>query len=175
MGLEWRKQKGLFLGDPVAKIPSSPCRRPRFDPWSGNQIPHATTKILHVAIERSYMPKWRPSACLLNSLSHVQLFVTPGTAVCQAPLSMGFFRQEYWNGLPFPSPGLTQGSNPRLWRLLQRQTNSSPLVLPGKPRLSTAKRGKRWSIRVTCQVTQRNCFASSPGVLAPESLLTPLI
>ena len=31
--------------------------------------------------------------------------VTPGTVVHQAPLSMGFSRQEYWNGLPFPSPG----------------------------------------------------------------------
>ena len=49
MGLEWRKQKGLLLGGPVAKTPSSPCRRPTFDPWSGNQIPHATTKILHAA------------------------------------------------------------------------------------------------------------------------------
>ena len=29
---------------------------------------------------------------------------TPWTVACQAPLSMGFFRQEYWNGLPFPSP-----------------------------------------------------------------------
>ena len=29
----------------------------------------------------------------------------PWTAVCQAPQSMGFFRQEYWSGLPFPSPG----------------------------------------------------------------------
>ena len=33
------------------------------------------------------------------------LFVTPRTAACQAPLSMGFPRQEYWRGLPFPSPG----------------------------------------------------------------------
>ena len=32
-------------------------------------------------------------------------FVTPWTAACQAPLSMGFSRQEYWSGLPFPSPG----------------------------------------------------------------------
>ena len=32
-------------------------------------------------------------------------FVTSGTASCQAPLSMGFPRQEYWSGLPFPSPG----------------------------------------------------------------------
>ena len=38
-------------------------------------------------------------------LSHVQLFVIPWTAACQAPLSMGFFQQEYWTGLPFPPPG----------------------------------------------------------------------
>ena len=40
-----------------------------------------------------------------KSLQLVRLFVTPWTAACQAPLSMGFFRQEYWSGLPFPSPG----------------------------------------------------------------------
>ena len=38
-------------------------------------------------------------------LSHVQLFATLRTAAHQAPLSMGFSRQEYWSGLPFPSPG----------------------------------------------------------------------
>ena len=38
-------------------------------------------------------------------LSCIQLFVTPWTVVHQAPLSMGFSRQEYWSGLPFPSPG----------------------------------------------------------------------
>ena len=38
-------------------------------------------------------------------LSHVRLFVTPWTVACQAPLSMGFSRQKYWSGLPFPSPG----------------------------------------------------------------------
>ena len=37
-------------------------------------------------------------------LSPVQLFVTPWTVVYQAPLSMGFSRQEYWSGLPFSSP-----------------------------------------------------------------------
>ena len=31
--------------------------------------------------------------------------MTPRTVACHAPLSMGFSRQEYWNGLPFPSPG----------------------------------------------------------------------
>ena len=38
-------------------------------------------------------------------LSHVQLFVTPWTVACQAPLSMEFLMQEYSIGLPFPSPG----------------------------------------------------------------------
>ena len=40
-----------------------------------------------------------------QSLSHVQLFATPRTVAHQAPLSMGFFRQEYWSGLPFSAPG----------------------------------------------------------------------
>ena len=38
-------------------------------------------------------------------LGRVRLFVAPWTAACQAPLSMGFPRQEYWSGLPFPSSG----------------------------------------------------------------------
>ena len=38
-------------------------------------------------------------------LSHVRLFVTPWTVARQAHLSIGFSRQEYWSGLPFPSPG----------------------------------------------------------------------
>ena len=38
-------------------------------------------------------------------LSRVQLFVTPWTVAYQAPRSMGFSWQEYWSGLPFPSPG----------------------------------------------------------------------
>ena len=41
----------------------------------------------------------------VKSLSHVRLFATPWTVACQASLSMGFSRQEYWSGLPFPSPG----------------------------------------------------------------------
>ena len=40
----------------------------------------------------------------VKSLSHVWLFATPWTAAHQAPLSMGFSRQEYWSGSPLPSP-----------------------------------------------------------------------
>ena len=43
--------------------------------------------------------------CVLSRFSHVQLFVTPWTIAHQAPLSMGFSRQEYWSGLPCPPPG----------------------------------------------------------------------
>ena len=41
----------------------------------------------------------------VKSLSHARLFVTPWTVAYQVPLSMGFSRQEYWSGLPSPSPG----------------------------------------------------------------------
>ena len=42
---------------------------------------------------------------VLTHFSYVQLLVTPWTVACQAPLSMGFSRQEYWSGLLFPTPG----------------------------------------------------------------------
>ena len=42
----------------------------------------------------------------VKSLSLVQLLVTPWTAAYQAPPSMGFSRQEYWSGLPLPSPSM---------------------------------------------------------------------
>ena len=45
--------------------------------------------------------KWKVKVKLL---SRVQLLVTPWTATYQAPLSMGFSRQEYWSGVPLPSP-----------------------------------------------------------------------
>ena len=44
-------------------------------------------------------------SCMLICLSHVRLFVTPWTVALQAPLSMGFSRQEYRGGLPCPPPG----------------------------------------------------------------------
>ena len=51
----------------------------------------------------------------MNSLNRVRLFATPWTVAHQAPPSMGFSRQEYWSGLPFPSPGdlLNSGIEPQ--------------------------------------------------------------
>ena len=43
--------------------------------------------------------------CVLSRFSGIQVFATPWAVVHQAPLSMGFFTQEYWSGLPCPSPG----------------------------------------------------------------------
>ena len=68
----------------------------------------------------------------VKSLSHVQHFATPWTVAYQAPLSMGFSRQEYWSGLPFPSPGDlpdsgTESRSPVL------QADSLPSEPLGKP------------------------------------------
>ena len=43
--------------------------------------------------------------CVLSRFSRVRLFVTPWTVACQAPLSKGFSKQEYWSGLPCAPPG----------------------------------------------------------------------
>ena len=51
------------------------------------------------------LPHPKESESEVKSLSHVLLFAIPWTVVYQASLSMGFSRQEYWSGLPFPSPG----------------------------------------------------------------------
>ena len=55
---------------------------------------------------------FRICSCMLSHFSHVPLFVTLWTLACQAPLSMGFSRQEYWSGLPCPPPGHLP--NPRI-------------------------------------------------------------
>ena len=65
-------------------------------------------------------------------LNRVRLFATPSTVAYQAPSSMGFSRQEYWSGLPFPSPGdfPNPGIEPGSPAL---QTDTLPSEPPGKP------------------------------------------
>ena len=67
-----------------------------------------------------------------KSLSCVRLFVTPWTVAYQGPLSIGFSRQEYWSGLPCPSPGdlPDPGIEPRFPTLRADALPSEP---PGKP------------------------------------------
>ena len=59
-------------------------------------------------------------------LSRVRLFATPQTVACQSPLFMGFSRQEYWSGLPFPSPGDVPDPGIEPWSPAL-QENSLPL------------------------------------------------
>ena len=68
----------------------------------------------------------------VKSLSRVRLFVTPRTVAYHAPPSMGYSRQEYWSGLPFPSPGdlPDPGIEPRSPALQADTLTSEP---PGKP------------------------------------------
>ena len=84
-----------------------------------------------VAISFSSAWKWKVK---VKSLSRVRLFVTPWIVAYQAPPSMGFSRQEYWSGVPLPSPQCRRAVfNPwvrkipwrRAWQLI-------PVYLPGK-------------------------------------------
>ena len=77
------------------------------DPIDGSPPGSAVPGILQartlewVAISFSIVWKWKVK---VKSLSHVRLVATPWTAAYQAPPSMRFSRQEYWSGLPLPSP-----------------------------------------------------------------------
>ena len=68
-----------------------------YNPW-GRKEPD-TTERLHFHFHD------RKRRAVVSCFSHVQLFVVQWMAACQVPLFMGFFRQEYWSGLPFPSSG----------------------------------------------------------------------
>ena len=80
-----------------------------YDPIDGSLPGPAVPGILQartlewVAISSSNAWKWKVK---VKSLSHVRLLATPWTAAYQAPPSMGFSRQEYWSGVPLPSPYL---------------------------------------------------------------------
>ena len=69
-------------------------------------------------------------ACVLSRFSCVQLFASLWTVACQASLSLGFSRQQYWSGLPFHPPGDLPDQGIELSSL-----TSSALVPPGSPHM----------------------------------------
>ena len=95
-----------------------PCHN---DPWESkltyqsiSSHPFASLQVLFSQLSKVLLVRFMPYQemrclshfmCMLSHFSHVQLFVTLWTIAHQAPLSMEFSRQEYWSGLPFPSPG----------------------------------------------------------------------
>ena len=111
--------------------------------------------------EWKIFPSYSMSDCVLSYFNHVQLLVTPWTVARQPPLSMGFSRQAYWNGLPCPPPGdlPTQGLNPHLLCLWHWQVDSLPLSHLGK----TAA-----VYDVTCK--REGSMGTLSGALSPPSL-----
>ena len=76
--------------------------------------------------------RWSDYTYEVKSLSRVRLFVTPWAAASQAPPSMGFSRQEYWSGVPFPSPGDLPDSGIEPGSPVLR-VDALPSKPPGKP------------------------------------------
>ena len=90
-----------------------------------------------------------------KSPSHVQLVMTPWTVACQAPLSTGFSRQEYWSGLLCPPPG--ELSDPGI----------EPEFL-----MSPAPSGRFFTSRATCKAHSVLWFQSNVLATSPVSSLT---
>ena len=114
--------------------------------------------------------KWSSSpkvvtACKVKSLSRVQLLATPWTVAHQAPPSMGFSRQEYWSGLPFPAPGdlPDPGIEPRFPALQADTLTSEP---PGKPKLSLIL---RWTVCPSEPKLRWTSNLGAPPLLHPLS------
>ena len=113
---------------------------------------------------------------VLSRFSHVQLFVTLWTVAHQLPLSMGFSRQGYWSGLPFPSPEdlPNPGIKPESPAL---QVDSLPSELPRKPQITcergiiilhfedkeTESQGNYVPVKVAVPFMERNILLSSWG------------
>ena len=97
---------------------------------SRHSTPIPMTQLLLLPPPYPHCEARRKRKCQL--LSHVRLFVMPRTVALQAPLSMGFSIQDYWSGLPFPSPGdlPEPGIKPGSPAL---QACSLPSEPPGKP------------------------------------------
>ena len=75
--------------------------------WLAALSVHISDVSPYILISSSYkdLTHWFRVCVCVCVLSSVWLFATPWTVALQAPLSMGFSRQEHWSGLPFPSPG----------------------------------------------------------------------
>ena len=68
-------------------------------------LPRHTKNLTCMHLEKQIHGRHRQLSIHMSYCSYVQLFATLWTVAHETPLSMGFSREEYWNGLPFPSPG----------------------------------------------------------------------
>ena len=96
----------------------------------------------------------------VSVLSQVQLFATPGNVAHQVPLSMGFSRQEYWSGLPFPSPEDLPDPGIKL-RSPALKADSLPFELQGSLRSSLICSKKGTPNHQVCKVKSNQLSSSS--------------
>ena len=114
------------------------------DPRDGSPLGSPIPGILQartlewVAISSSNAWKWKVK---VKSLSRVQVLGTPWTAACHAPPSMGFSRQEYWSGVPLPSPwkSITMPKRKTWWNQVQ-------------PSILTLTSTVTWNFSLTCKI-----------------------
>ena len=107
---------------------------PKPTPFLSHTLSHKSGILFSTSgVIRTRVTLWSNGSCMkVKSLSRVRLFATPWTVAHQAPLSMGFSRQGYWSGVPFPSPGdlPDPGIEPGSPAL---QADALPSEPPGKP------------------------------------------
>ena len=105
-----------FLGGPVARTLGSQCRGPGFNPCQGTRsyLPQLRVHMTQLKIP-ACAPQLRPvcvCVCVCAVTQSCPTLCDPQTVAHQAPLPIEFSRQEFWSGLPFPSPG--DLPNPRI-------------------------------------------------------------
>ena len=116
---------------------------------------------LYVFADLNFFYLKKVQSAIMLVLNHIRLFATPWTVAHQAPLSMEFSRQKYWNGWPFPSPrGLPHpGIEPGSPALQADSLLSEP---PGKPSVSNRGNIKLFFL---CQRHWVNIFEASKQIL----------
>ena len=146
---------GFFSTEPPEKPISSPAATaaakllqscpPLCDPTDGSPPGPTVPGILQartlewVAISSSNAWKWKVR---VKSPSRVRLLATPWTAAYQAPPSMGFSRQEYWSGLPLPSPISSPNQSQNLCSLIQHLQSNFWLIIEQNLITTWTERGR---------------------------------
>ena len=132
------RDRQIYLVLPTATAKSLQSCPTLCDPIDGSPLGYPVPGILQartlewVAISFSNAWKWKVKG---KSLSHVWLLTTPWTAAQQAPPSTGFSKQEYWSGVPLPSPGLPRAAP--TWKGQRKSASQLSFTNTAEPKCET--------------------------------------